>query len=409
MNNNAKNLGVPDLFNGTYDQYALNFTNAAMAGRGHTGVSLPSRIAVATHNPSALRSGTPHISIDVMIKNETKEFNQRYWYLWHDVVNETLLGERYHEHPYPEHRGFNPTPQRYRTSPAVGNFGIAFNPLRNENFNFGLSYDLKRSISYTYFNQLIINTKPQGIHRNYTKMTNPQFSEHQIVLTTNKQFSNLTVGINNNLHILHFSEYRAFGSGRSNVYFYNSIYRPQFGLLYELNVIQVGASFTPKTEATIGGGIIKHDTVFPTNIKTGLSLNLSRNARFLYDTDITLYSETSDYLNNRTTHKFGIENCFGAYTLRAGFINSPSIFEGMYHVPHYYTRLGNDFERLSVPRVGEYSAVNLQLLTFGSSILLTQQSNLHLAFLTDLADVGVNTFMVSIDFDFAAFKALRNR
>ena len=416
----VRDLNVPDFFNGIHDQYALNFTNTAMAGRGHTGISVADRIGVAAQNPAALRSNVPHISIDLMVKNETNEFNQRNWYLYCrwcgclDICNTDCQAQihahllEYHERP--KHPGFTPEGQRYKNHFPVSNFGIAFQPF-GDNVNIGLSYNLKRSISYAYHHQHIIDET-----RYYVRMTNPQFSEHQFILTANKQFGSLTLGLNNNLHFLRFADYRTFGRPRSNLLFDELLYRPQFGFLFEsdwrfLDEIQLGASFTPKAEKTIGTRFAKQEAVFPTNIKTGLSVNWDRHTRILFDTDITMYSETSEFFDDRVTLKFGVERDFETYVLRAGFIHSPSVFDGgKYWIPNYFERTGDAGrvnELLNVPRIGEYNSIDLQLLTFGTTMRLTRMTNLHLAFLTDLADVGVNSFMASIDFDLEAFKALR--
>ena len=49
-------LEVPDFSNGIYEAFSKNFTNAAMTGRGNTGVSVKDRINVSTYNPAAYKA-----------------------------------------------------------------------------------------------------------------------------------------------------------------------------------------------------------------------------------------------------------------------------------------------------------------------------------------------------------------
>lgn len=388
-------LNVPDLFSGIFDQYAYNFVNTSMAGRGHTGISVRDRINVATQNPAAFRSNRPHFAIEIMVKNEVYEFNEMYWFNAPSLTEEGEMEVRYTE-----------TNMRYQSPFPFSYFGVGFAPVNN--FNFGLSYSLNRSIKYSFMRRdlLALATNRFLIPRNDTY---PTFMEHQLTFTANRQFGNFTIGLNNNLLIHRFEYYR--NEGRLDyMAFTEFIYRPQIGVLYELRGLQVGASFTPKTENTMERQYIRYEVVHQTNIKTGLSVDVMRDLRVLFDTDINLYSETSEHFDDRITYKFGLEKMFENYSLKVGFIHSPSIFSGEHKVPNYFLGIPGTYHpnfKYNIPFKGNYRQTEMNMLTFGTSMEILPRTNLHLAMLTDLGDVGLSSFMASLDIDLSVFERRR--
>ena len=360
------NLELTDFYNGIHDQYSLNFINTSMTARGNTGVSLKDLINVANYNPAAFRSNHSHFSFEILVKDGTDEFN-------------SLSYNRY-ESPMP-----------------ISFFGVGLAPYKD--YNFGFSYALNRSLKYNSFTRDLYGL---DIVDRY-----PQFCEHQITFTSNINIDNFSLGINNILLVHKYDEYRNEGKV-DDISFSELIYRPQFGLLYELEKTQFGLSFTPKTSKNTGDKYIKNKTTYPTNFKTGISYNLNHSSKILFDTDISLYSETSSHLNDQITLKFGYEKSLAFYTLKAGFIHSPSTFEGEYLIKNYSTPDLNEFHPSfyeAIPQKGNYRKTDMNILTFGTSINIYSFANLHFAYLTDLSgNVSRNQFMSSLDINLSVFK-----
>jgi hypothetical protein len=375
-------LKLPHLFNGIHDQYAYNFVNTAMTGRGHTGISISDRINVATQNPAAFRSTAPHFAFEIMLKGEVYEFTDRYWFNIPSIdepgKRDDIIRESFRKYQ-------SPNPFSY--------FGIGFAPIHG--FHTGLSYSLNRSIKFNFFRQALYG---MGQIDKY-----PTFNEYQFTFTVNRQIGDLTIGMNNNVLLQRFDQYR--NDGRFDIVAFDEyIYRPQIGLLYELDMVQAGISFTPKTTKTIGFDHVQHDAVYQTNIKTGLSANAFGGMRLSFDTDINLYSETSEHLSDRIVYKFGVEKLFSYYSFKAGFIHSPSMFSGLYNIPNFsIPGTNHDSFYDDIPFQGNFRKTDMNIITVGTSVKIFPNVTLNMAFLSDVGDVQMTSVMSSLNIDFSVF------
>jgi hypothetical protein len=365
-----------------------------MTGRGNTGVSLRDKIKVSIYNPAAYKTETAHISFEFIVKGEIKEFNKSYFYK--SEATRSDVGD-----PNPGGM-WQHSDQNYTSSLPLSYIGVGFAPIYD--FQWGLSYSLNKSIKYDSF------VKIGNITDIYLY---PTYNEHQFTATINRQFGDLTVGLNNILLLQSFEEYRNFGV-QGDISFNELVYRPQIGLLYELEKVQFGMSYIPKTEKTIGVNYVKLDTVYQTNLRAGISYKVSQNIRTLLDVDYDRYSETSSYFNDRLTYKFGIERESKFATLRAGYINSPSVLDERieYSVFDYgqIIEVNNPPEfYANIPQQGIYDKNDMNLITMGVTFHLGN-TNLHLAGFTDLTDkVGRTQIMANLEINAAAFGWLKKR
>jgi hypothetical protein len=178
--------------------------------------------------------------------------------------------------------------------------------------------------------------------------------------------------------------------------------------------VQVGASFTPKTEKTIGTEDFKIPAVYQTNLRGGVAVEVVEGVRTLFDIDYDRYSETTQSFNDRITYKVGLEKDLPYSTLKVGYIHVPSVFEGEYRVPSV---LGDDgyfpnnngkyaLEFVGmIPYKGLYNSTEMNILTFGTSLHFGKQANLHLAYLMDMTkNVERAQFMASMDLNLSLFE-----
>ena len=377
---------VPDLFNGIYDQYAKNYYNAAMTGRGNTGIAEKDRINVATYNPAAYRSDKIHFSFEFTFKSEINEFNTENYYEHYNTNGELYKIET------------KPSVNMYKSPYPFTYLGIGFPA--TQGINYGVSYALNRSIQYDAFRRYRVD----DVYWNKY----PSFYEHYITLTVNKVLDNLTVGMNNILLIQDFSFYKT--EGRNNdVSFTEFLYRPQLGLLYDFSWLSVGASYKPKMEYSIGSSFVDFDAVYPTHIQAGLAFSISQYIKPLFDIEYERFSETSKELDDRLTYKIGVELIDKVATLRAGYIFSPSIFEGEYRIKNYYEENAIPEVHLSqlnrVPLTGKFKNTDLHLLTIGTTFELPSATRFHLALVTDLTShIERTQLMLNIEFNGETFK-----
>jgi hypothetical protein len=393
-------LGVPDLYNGIYDQYSQNFVNTAMTGRGNTGVSLRDKINVSIYNPAAYKSESAHIAFEFIVKGEIKEFNKSYFYKTEEVPEPIRTRDLSGDHNLGG--SWRHTDNNYTSSLPLSYVGVGFAPIYD--FHWGLSYSLNKSIRYDSFAKL------SKINDTYLY---PTYNEHQFTVTVNRQFGDFTVGLNNILLMQSFEQYRNFGV-HGDISFYEFIYRPQIGLLYELEKVQFGMSYIPKTEKTIGVNYVKLDAVYQTNLRAGVSYNITQGIRTLFDVDFDRYSETSSYFNDRITYKLGLEKESKFATVRAGYIHSPSVIDKAleYTVIDYgeivYSHNSIEFEK-NIPSQGIYDKNEMNLITIGVTLHLGN-SNLHLAGLTNMTDKVQRTqVMASIEMNMGVFEGLKRK
>lgn len=372
LNSNVPDLKVPDLFNGIHDQYSHNYVSTSMTARGNTGIAIPDRINTSLNNPATYRGNKTHFSFEFLVKDGEKEYN----------IIDSHKRKRY-ESPFP-----------------LSFVGLGFKTVNN--FNYGVSYSLVKSIEYSSFYRSLFGTGAVDYY--------PTYKEHQLTFTLNRNFGNFTIGINNNLVIQNFDDYRNEGKV-DRIYFNEVLYRPQIGFLYETAMINLGGSFTPKTEKNIGEKYILLDAVYPTSISGGVSVKPIKDLVVNFDVDHIKYSETSNLLDDRTTLKFGLEKMISNYTLKVGLINSPSVFEGEYKIDNYSAPELNEFHPAfysAIPEKGLYKNTDQMLLTFGVSFNFFKLSNLHLAYLTDVSgNTNRSQFMTSLDFDLDLLKYIK--
>ncbi len=367
-------LKVPELFNPIQDQYSKNYLNASMAARGNTGIAIPDGINSAIYNPAAFRSDENHFSFELLIKDVEKEFN---------TYNSTSRPRK-----------------EYHSPSALGFFGIGLSSYNN--FHTGLSYSLVRSIEYNSFLRSLYGT---GIVDTY-----PSYNEHQFTLTFNKQLGYLSVGLNNNIVIQSFTDYK--NEGRvDKVDLSEAKYIPQVGILYEGNILSLGGSYKPKVKNTLQEKYISFDSVHPTTLSSGISLIPLQDIRFSFDMDYTRYSEVSDYFDDQVSLKFGLEKLYKAFNFKIGFMHLPSVYEGEYLV---YDYRGNDVSSFhpeffnEIPQKGFYGDTTQNILTFGTTVNLFKTAKLSLAYLTDMSsNTNQTQFLCGLEIEFSALKKVK--
>jgi len=375
--------GLPDLASALYDPYSYNYTNALMTARGNTGIARPDMIGSGIYNPAAYRSDHTHFAFEVLAKFTSPEYNTN---LYNDDM--TPLGK-----PYRLGNNYgSPSPLSY--------LGIGLSP-QIWDINIGFSYHLNKSIQYDTFKRI-------GFGNNHA--WSPRYSEHQYTLTANKPFGPLTVGANAILLYPFFEAYRAEGTAAK--YNFSAFgFSSKVGLLYELEMIQFGLTYTPQTTINMGNEYIPIKLVHPTTISAGTSLNITKDIAMLLDVDYTRYSETAPELSDLIVYKLGIEKHNPKIVWKTGLIYRPSVFDGFYIMPTYPD--GNeiipdpyyDFHVNNLPTTGEFRKADMLLFTLGASVNLLRSTKLHLAFLTNVAgDIDRYQLNTSLEFNVSALK-----
>jgi len=400
---------LPDLYNGIYDQYSYNFTNATMTARGNTGISLPDKIATSLYNPAAYRSKDAHFAMEAISKFTADEFNIRYYRKDIGVSLPGMKPETLDDRP---HR----TGNTYLSPYPLSFVGIGLATTSN-NINIGLSYNLNRSIEYDSYWRTTHGTT--GGVRDW----HPRYKEHHYTFTANKALGNLTIGANAIMLYQVFEGYRAEGiTDRYN--FSNIALTTKLGLLYDMQKhlgMQIGLTYTPKTQADLGKGAVEIKVINPTTISGGVSTLLTmqlwkdvylvKDLLVLFDVDYTRYSETATALKDTYTYKIGIEKRFRFVNLKAGYIIRPSAFDGLYLVkwyPNYIEQNSeNDIHENNLPYIGNYKNTDMQLVTLGTDLQILKNTSLHLAL---LKDVSGNTGRFQINSGFTmSLDALRRK
>jgi len=395
---------LPDLYNGIYDQYSYNYTNATMTARGNTGISHPDKIATALYNPAAYRSKDSHFAMEALSKFTSNEFNTRYY---RNNYDQTPLDDRPHR-----------TENTYLSPDPLSFVGIGLAPIYN-NINIGLSYNLNRSIEYdSYWRTTHGNT---GGVRDW----HPRYKEHHYTLTANRPFGNLTIGANAIMLYQVFQGYRA--EGIINKYDFSNIsFTTRLGLLYDMQKhlgMQIGLTYTPKTQADMGKGEVDIKVINPTTISGGISTLLTmqlwkdvylvKDLLVLFDVDYTRYSETADALKDTYTYKIGLEKRYRFVNLKAGYIIRPSAFDGLYLVkwfPNYEAQsTDNDLYEGNLPYLGNYKNTDMQIVTIGTDLQILKNTSLHLALLKDVSG-NTGRFQINSGFtmNLAALRRIRN-
>jgi len=371
---------LPDLYNGIYDQYSYNYNNATMAARGNTGIALPDKIAASLYNPAAYKSKDSHFAIEALSKFTADEFNIRYY---RNDLGQTPLDNR------PRRTG-----NTYLSPYPLSFVGIGLATTSN-NINVGLTYNLNRSIEYdSYWRTTHGLTGGERIWH-------PKYKEHHYTLTANKAFGNLTLGANAIMLYQVFEGYRAEGiTDRYN--FSNIALTTKLGLIYDMQKhlgMQIGLTYTPKTQADMGKGKVDIKVINPTTISGGISTLLTmqlwkdvylvKDLLVLFDVDYTGYSETAAALKDTYTYKIGIEKRFRFINLKAGYIIRPSAFDGLYLVQSFADNSNqnddNDIHPNNLPYIGEYKNTDMQIVTVGTDLQLLKNTSLHFAVMRDVS------------------------
>ncbi len=368
----------PDFAQGIYDQYSKNFLNADMTGRGHTGMALSGGADYGIHNPASMIDDYSSLNFELFVKGNVKELNE--------------YDSKHYQSPFP-----------------ISFFGLKFKPFHNTHF--GISYSLANSMEYYSF----LRSIPQiGNTVDYI----PRYQNYQLTFTTAQKINeHFSIGINTLVNMHNFREYR--NEGKVDLLKFNQTYfRLQPGFLYTSDLFNVGASYVHSCDVEYQHKYIDYKMTIPSELKTGICINLANNLSVLLDTDYTLYSEQADYMNDQVVLKTGIEKKFinpfriaGDYSLKAGFIYSPEVFKGTYNVPNFSSPDMDEFHPefyQVIPSVGKIKSNNMGLLTMGTSIRIKKDVELNLAYLTRISgDINMTQFMSSLKFDLAVFNQLK--
>ncbi|HOD53159.1 MAG TPA: hypothetical protein PKJ08_01400 [Candidatus Cloacimonadota bacterium] len=368
----------PDFAQGFYDQYSKNFLNSDMAGRGHTGIALTGGADYGIHNPASMLDKYASLNMEFIVKGNIKEFNQ-----------------------YDNHKYQSPAP--------IGSLALTFKPLHNTHF--GLSYSLVNSLKYYSF----VRSIPQiGTTVDYQ----PTYENHQFTLTTSQEINeHLSVGINSILNMQNFGEYR--NEGKVDLLrFRRYFFRLQPGILYQSQTFNAGLSYIHSADVDYKHKYVDYTMTIPSEIKAGVSINLPKEFFIMAETDYTMYSEQANYMKDQMILKLGTEKRFGNpfqivgdYSLKAGFIYSPKIFEGSYHVPNYSAPDMSEFHYdfyAAIPSTGNIKTADMGLLTVGTSVRIKKDVELNIAYISAImGDIKLNQFMTSLKFDLAVFNNLK--
>ncbi|HOE90712.1 MAG TPA: hypothetical protein PLV22_01930 [Candidatus Cloacimonadota bacterium] len=368
----------PDFAQGFYDMYSKNFINAEMAGRGHSGIAFTGGAEYGNHNPATLLDTYNNLYFEIAIKPRVTEFNEL-------------------------------QDNKYQSNSPINAVGFTLAPFGN--FHLGFMYSLENSLEYYSFSRTLPQTTTTI---DYT----PEYYNHRISLMFAHQLTDkLSYGINSNLHIHSFKEYR--NEGKVDLLnFQESFLQLQPGVLYQTDYVNIGASFLPSVDVDYKYKYIDYKMTIPAEINAGATLKLKNNLYILADTDYTFYSQQADYMENQLTWKLGIEkqvknpfDMLGDYSLRAGYIYKPKVFSGEYNVPDYSNPAHDEFHPNfyhDIPSMGRISAVDMSYLTVGTSVRINHDVELNLAYLADLkGDLKLNQFISSLKFDLAVFKYLK--
>lgn len=368
----------PDFAQGYYDQYSRNFINSDMNGRGNTGVSIGGGVESAFHNPATLLDDYSSLYIELMLKGNAEEFNER--------------NDRRYQSPFP-----------------FSSLGFTIKPISN--FHVGFSYNLVNSMEYYTFSRKLFATEEII---DYV----PTYLNHQLNLTFNyKVLPNLSFGVNGIFNTQSFMNYRNEGK-IDKLDFTESFMRIQPGFLYQTKYFNIGASYLNKTDVSYQHSYVNYEMTLPTEIKTGISIGNTEKLFFAFDTHYTKYSEQADYLDDQLIMKFGIERRFpnpilkvGEYSLKAGLIICPEIFNGAYEVPDFSSPTLDNFHAefyKEIPKYGIIKKNNMALLTIGTSVRIKKDVSLNLAYMADISgDVRLSQFMSSLKFDTNVFSYLK--
>ena len=399
-------LKLPDFANGIYDQFGQNFISSSMVGRGHTGISVKGNIGSAIHNPAAFHSNSLYLSMDLLLKFPTDEFNLRYYNSDNEyIINSRPLTRTDNEGGTPGLMDVHDKSYRYQntyqSTTPFSFIGVGLPKFIN-NINLGLSYNLNRSIRYEDYKR--INFIKAG--RGYQIVRQPSLNEYQYTLTANWTFRDFTVGANAIMIHQSYREYRLEGL-EDNRSFSEFIYRGQVGFLYELEKIQFGLTYKPQVKKTLFSLDYPLPTTFPNEASFGVSYTLTEGNVLLFDADYIRYSESAAQLNDQITLKFGFEKTMKDNTnLTVGLIHKPSIFSGEYYIRNYGSLQNfsdhdaSDFNLKNIPAYGVYDKIDLLYFTMGLSANLNDPVKINLAMMHNLTkDTKITQIMAGFEVD----------
>ncbi len=359
----------PDLLSGIYDQYSNNRLNASMSGRGNTGISISGGVESAWYNPALLREDIKNFYLELMVKDNTREFNK--------------LADQTYQSPYP-----------------ITFVGMNFNT--KSKYRYALSYSLANSIQYYSFDRNLYGTGDL--------FYDPTYLNHQLTLTGSYELTDkYSFGLNTLLNFHQFIEYRNEGKA-DRLNFIKPVFRFQPGFLYKGDYISIGSSVTIPTKATFKESYVNFETTFPTIVRSGISFRYND---FLcaFDADYSRYSEQDSNFKDQLVLKTGMEMRRNIYSLKCGYMYIPSIFKGIYEVPDFSDPTHSEFHHSfydNIPTLGVIKNADMNVVTLGTTIKPTKDVELNLCVMRDVnSRFNYTQLISSVKFNLSIFDKLK--
>lgn len=385
---NAPSYTMPDMALGFYDQYSRNLLNPSMTARGNSGMALVGGVESAFYNPASMLDDHASMYVELLVKGNSDEFRS------------STINNEDEEVPV--------TFRNQYQSPFPWSFiGFKIKPIAN--FYLGYSLSMPNSIEYYSFSRIL--PTDEVIERQ------PKYINYQNTFTTTYKINNeWSVGLNTLINAYSFQAMR--NEGRwDRVNFTEYALRFQPGVLYQKDKLKLGASYLHKTDVKYNYQYVRYSGTMPSMLRTGVVYGDIKDLFVSFDTDYTMYSQQADYLDDQLVLKAGIEKNYksrnfkkGNYSLKAGIIYSPSVFDGYALVPNFIDpddQYDPNFF-LNIPKYEKINKADLMLLTMGVSVKLNTDVELNLSYATNVkGDTQVDQFNSSLKFDLKVFKALK--
>ncbi len=381
---------APDYLASFYDYYTLNWLNTRSLGMGNSTVGVVGGIQNALLNPASLRARGLKVYVEAHIKDNVREKN-------HYIKEEEQLDGSLKRIKLPDERNYLDS-----NIPAI-HLGLSYSP--RENISLGGSFSMPQMVRYNLFGRFL---KTGAYYDRYPTMIN-----YQTMLTFNKHFYSLNLGLNAIMNYYSFSDVRVENT-YDRVSFGEALFSFQPGILYQHHNFSIGATYKLPAERTFEVGNIPakiyhkyEDVTLPGQLELGAAMRFQN---YLFSGAVN-YEQTSDQyeeFDDRVTVKMGADIDMEQFYVRAGFIYFPQVYSGRHDVisGERLTGADNPFEFDVQYDYLEVVESDMLLLTAGFTYPLPQGVDFSMGAAADISG-NVGLFQLSVSFDIKIEQIIR--
>lgn len=362
------NAPLPFMMNPFFETFSHNYIGATALGRANTGIAVLGELDAILSNPAAYFPEKGSLLLELDTKPEIQATS------------------------YPNEAVF------VGTSPiGIAGFGV---PLSSK-LAAGILYNTPKTIKMDSYSFEMFNGT-------YFLLRRPQYNLHQFTANLAYHGSRLHLGLS--LHNqLHFMDDVPFMRTFDRVSNLKYIPRVELGAIYAGDSGNIGLNLTLPSNADWDLKYKEYDSLLPLKVGIGTVFH-ENNRNWLLDLEYEQFSALHASFDDRLQVKAGFEYNRGNTVYRLGYMYSPNVFEGVYHIP------------LNTSSAVDTSTVWNSILTAhpvedGTQHMLSaglsyrhKYGSINMGYLQSLSlDAPVSQFSLGLSFFFDAFVHPANR